>query len=528
MDFQYLLKLAASYDARRKKQYWQLLKRMYGGTDRAVKRLRETRDPNIYHGTRAKNIPSILAQGLRAGEGSSFGKGVYFGTEPTTEMYARDFLVDKSGKRLWEDIPKDLKNLPKGVSIDKGTRIRLKRPSELKGTKILYPNVQNAMVFDVSAEKPLHTMGHVGFARQPITELMVHREHTAPARLAKQIKRRMADLSKDEVAKIEIEALKRRGLSPDELKRAIEEVNKIKDHPIYDPSVVARYLAEEAVTPKDPKKLNKLKYYGTRGRKRVFEEAGNPVEQILIKQDIDPNLLHIPGSSLSQSIQKHKGLSRNAKIGLGVGLGAAAIGTGIALHKRRRKQREGLQKVAYLKELEQWEKRNFRDDRGTIKDMIEQSVENLGEQNRERIVNALRRQYQALGEVGLKQPFQTEEDLKGFENAKWNKEEFMKTKMYAPHPLFGYKYKFQPRSIYNKWHYDGDGRALFEGQPLKVPAKGLRRLVRKHQVLKPGTKKHERALDDLARRLADEKVVFLNPITGAPITFDKYRTQSKQ
>ena len=524
MDFQYLLKLAASPDARRKKQYWQLLKRMYGGSDRAVERLRETRDPNIYHGTRAKNIPSILAQGLKAGEGI-FGKGVYFGTEPTTEAYAMDFLVDKSGKRLWKDIPKDLKNLPEGASIDKGTRVRLKRPSELKGTKIFYPDVQKAMVFDVSAEKPLHTMNYAGLgARQPITELMAHREHTSTSRLAKQIKRRMADLSKDEVAKIEIEALKRRGLPPDELKRAIEEVNKIKDHAIYDSSIAARYLAEEAVTPKDPKKLNKLKYYGTRGRKRVFDQIGNPVEQILIKQDIDPNLLSVPNSSL----QKHKGLSRNAKIGLGVGLGAAAIGTGIALHKRRRKQREGLQKVAYLKELEQWEKRNFRDDRGTVKDMIEQSVENLGEQNRERIVGALRRQYQALGEVGLKQPLQTEEDLKGFENAKWNKEEFMNTKMYAPHPLFGYKYKLQPRSIYNKWHYDGDGRALFEGQPLKVPTKGLKRLVRKHQVLKPGTKKHEQALDDLVSRLANERIVYLNPITGAPITFDKYRTQPKQ
>ena len=94
-----------------------------------------------------------------------------------------------------------------------------------------------------------------------------------------------------------------------------------------------------------------------------------------------------------------------------------------------------MQKVAYLKRiLNNGKSATFRDDRGTVKDMIEQSVENLGKQNRERIVNALRRQYLPLGGGGVKATVPnrggSQRDLKCLSGIK---EEFMKTKMYAPH-----------------------------------------------------------------------------------------------
>jgi hypothetical protein len=108
----------ATLDAIRKKQYWQLLKRLHGGTDKTVDTLKKTRDFGIYHGTNPKNVDSIMSQGLKkpTGElGQHYGKGVYFG-------------------------PGD-----KAKSYGEGT-LRLKKPSELKGTKELYPKTSKAMV----------------------------------------------------------------------------------------------------------------------------------------------------------------------------------------------------------------------------------------------------------------------------------------------------------------------------------------------------------------------------------------------
>ena len=38
------------------KRYWQLLKRLHGGTESTVKTLKETRNFGIYHNTKPENI----------------------------------------------------------------------------------------------------------------------------------------------------------------------------------------------------------------------------------------------------------------------------------------------------------------------------------------------------------------------------------------------------------------------------------------------------------------------------------------
>jgi GNAT superfamily N-acetyltransferase len=122
-----LAKLAASFDAQRSKQYWQMLKRLYGGTEEAVNAIRESGDSGIWHGTHDNNIPSILQRGLEPIEhphGQLYGNGQYFGEKQVAERYPR------SG----------------------GSLLRLKRPSELLGTKELYPNVQKVMKIDNADE----------------------------------------------------------------------------------------------------------------------------------------------------------------------------------------------------------------------------------------------------------------------------------------------------------------------------------------------------------------------------------------
>ena len=109
-------KTAASYDARRKKQYWQMLKRLYGGTDRAINNLSKTRDFNIYHGTNPFAVDKIMKDKLKPGRKNIFGKGVYFGDKPLANDYAMGFGI-------------------------KSNAIRFKRPSELKGSKELYPDI---------------------------------------------------------------------------------------------------------------------------------------------------------------------------------------------------------------------------------------------------------------------------------------------------------------------------------------------------------------------------------------------------
>lgn len=104
-------KYAKSYDAMRKKQYWQLLKRLHGGSDDAVKTIRKTKDTGIYHGT--ESLDKVLEEGLKPGNRNMYGKGVYFGDKDLASQYGSDV-------------------------------VRLKKPSELEGTKHLYPKTDKA------------------------------------------------------------------------------------------------------------------------------------------------------------------------------------------------------------------------------------------------------------------------------------------------------------------------------------------------------------------------------------------------
>jgi hypothetical protein len=109
-----LAKLAASFDARRSKQYWQLLKRLHGGGEEAVKAIKETGDSGIYHGTIEQNMPGIMENGLHQGYRGLSGKGQYFGTKNTADFYATN-------------------------SHGTPAMVRMKKPSELSGTENLYP-----------------------------------------------------------------------------------------------------------------------------------------------------------------------------------------------------------------------------------------------------------------------------------------------------------------------------------------------------------------------------------------------------
>lgn len=116
-----LAKLAISFDARRSKQYWQLLKRLHGGSDEAINYIRNTGDDGIWHGTRSDNAPGINQEGLKSAHGV-YGQGVYMAPKEDAERYGATLYAPS-------------------------TLYRLAKPSELRGTKELYPDVQSAGKF---------------------------------------------------------------------------------------------------------------------------------------------------------------------------------------------------------------------------------------------------------------------------------------------------------------------------------------------------------------------------------------------
>lgn len=145
-----------------------MLKRLHGGTEEAVRAIKETGDSGIYHGTRESKLYDITQEGLKAGPFREFGKGVFFGTKEIAERYGKPDLFSSSGNPLTalvdnknvidspSTISKYLKNHP-GVTYDKGALVRLKKPSELEG-KINYPDPQSLKVFGVKKGKGLHSV----------------------------------------------------------------------------------------------------------------------------------------------------------------------------------------------------------------------------------------------------------------------------------------------------------------------------------------------------------------------------------
>lgn len=125
MQYSYFEKLARSYDAKRKKQYRHMLKRMYGGDEEMIQAIRKSGDPNIYHGTSELDAKkSILIEGAKADKNTAnaFGKGTYFADKDRALHYTR--------------------NGP-GADTTPDGLIRFKRPSELKETKVTYGDIND-------------------------------------------------------------------------------------------------------------------------------------------------------------------------------------------------------------------------------------------------------------------------------------------------------------------------------------------------------------------------------------------------
>ncbi len=306
---------------------------MYGGTDRAVEQLKKTRDPNIYHGTLEQNLPAITKEGLKPGGRLSwFGKGVYFGPKKVADYYGRDNQETRKG-------------------AVKGALVRLKRPSELRGTRAFYPDPTRAQVFGISKDVGLHELDSAArkaspmFGGSPIDRLVrgsVDLDPVSPNVLRKKIMKRLSELPKEELQKMELKMFKNKGLSPEEIKI------KLLDSEKFGPSVyeLAKDQAAKTLTPKDPKKFNKLKYYGIRGRKTIFERLKDTenMNQFHVDGVVPPELLTVERGKLPQSLfKKIKGMSSKAKLGLGAGATALGIGTAIALHRRRKKLKDEIQ-----------------------------------------------------------------------------------------------------------------------------------------------------------------------------------------
>lgn len=125
MQYSYFEKLARSYDAKRKKQYRHMLKRMYGSDEEMIEAIRKSGDPNIYHGTPELGAKkSMLTEGAKVDKNTAdaFGKGTYFADKDRALHYTR--------------------NGP-GADTTPDGLIRFKRPSELKGTKVTYGNIND-------------------------------------------------------------------------------------------------------------------------------------------------------------------------------------------------------------------------------------------------------------------------------------------------------------------------------------------------------------------------------------------------
>lgn len=109
------------------KRYWQMLKRLYGGTDDTVNELKRTRDFGVYHATGKAQAESILKDKMLATKGEKFFDGNYFG-----DRSAGNFFTNHVGIGL------DRK--------EKGILLRFKYPKELS-KKQNYPKPDNIVKF---------------------------------------------------------------------------------------------------------------------------------------------------------------------------------------------------------------------------------------------------------------------------------------------------------------------------------------------------------------------------------------------
>jgi len=322
-----IYKKAASFDAQRNKQYWQLLKRLYGGTKGAVENLNKTKDFNIYHGTMEPLLGDIANQGLNSGGYREFGKGLFFGDKQTAGYYSRPKVVDASRyedfiknhkktpisygsvngfypENASEDQVRDfIKNNPEYAAIY-GKNIRLATPSELHGTRVKYPNLNDAMVFDINDR---------GFSSAG-SQLEYKMTDDPALELRRKYQKQIKNMSTDEV-KSELTNLYRHNFGWDDAKikstiASFDDYNNSSryflDTDLADMRV--RKIITNRFRPNNKSEFNKMKYYGQSRRGRMFDgiiaHKGKRNEFFFKKDNISPELLRTEdGKPMAKKIE---------------------------------------------------------------------------------------------------------------------------------------------------------------------------------------------------------------------------------
>lgn len=373
-----LYKEARSLDAQRKKQYWQMMKRLHGGNDEAVEAIRKSGDDGIWHGTREELIDSIDENGLQVGPFREFGKGTFFGDKQTANYYARNSLKTKS-----DALPNEVE-LPNGERIDiahfqkrrdyedsltdnpnsalynfsRGKFVRLAKPSELRDTKIKYPNPSVVKVFDVN------TLDGLNSVARSQTAYMAEKDDG----IQRLMKMRNAGLNSDnpEVRESTLRKIlnEHNDFYQDTEWKVInnidEEVKELLELQQSNPNKFARTLrnyqngaaeslSEKLYTVRNEDELNQLKYYGKLRGRRVFDRLGvnHRAEMFVDKQNVPPELLRYEDGSklngttktMDTSIQNNQGMNPYLIGGAALG-GIGLTGAGIYGYKKYKDNQE--------------------------------------------------------------------------------------------------------------------------------------------------------------------------------------------
>lgn len=218
----YLYKESRSFAARQRKQYKQLLDRLYGGKGKWESSLQENGErawPGIYHGTSTPNADDIMQNGMSGTEKAryrEFGKGSFFGDKETAERYIPDPTSFKTDGSEWgimdrvehkdklftnlKEITNYLSNHPSeeisGITFQPGSLLRLKTPNEMRGTQRLYPNTNKAMVFDLEDGKTIYDV-----APDPIKYLKRRDVNEEAMDYVTKNRKRLLQLSDEDLAK---------------------------------------------------------------------------------------------------------------------------------------------------------------------------------------------------------------------------------------------------------------------------------------------------------------------------------------
>ena len=273
-----------SLDAQRSKQYWQLLKRLHGGTDEAVNAIKQTGDVGIYHGTMAKNVPNIQQEGLQVGPFREFGQGVFVGDRKTAEQYSRprvfqegkDYEIfnapNNEGKMLNNQdgsLAAFARQHPEKYQVNEGQLVRMALPSELRGTDTLYPDVSKAKVFDLSEGKTLQDVAPNQLKYLQDWDPSLQRY----ASMLQSYLRRATPAQKEDMF-VQVMAHRTGRNTPEVIQQRREQFRSTGGPPSMD-VWLEDMQKDKLVAPRNAKEQQQLEYYGKLRGKRLFERS-NP------------------------------------------------------------------------------------------------------------------------------------------------------------------------------------------------------------------------------------------------------------